>query len=1699
MKRMIRSVLLVLLFPGVYGNAAAQALNASHHHQAAPYLAKLEVMPRITPEAPDTTQRSINTSKLEIKSRISPESAPPASPQNRAEPDHGANGAVNAGNTEPPPPLRVLDISERTFDNGPSIAVVLSEALDPTVRHDEHIRISDPKEMLRSAWILSEDGRTLYFPHVEPETQYSVTVMESLTAQNGAKPADRVSTTVTTRKVTPIVSFASEGFILPSKLTQGLPVVTINVPAVDIEFFRLNRNGLLKFVSWRDTTKQESYYQLSQMKEYGELAYSGRFQLDAPRNRRTVLHVPVEGIKALREPGVYLAVMRQPGEYEYQYQTTYFTVTDIGLHARAYPKKSVIVTSSLKTGGPLADVKLALYNNDGKVLERCTTGPDGVCDIGRTLPDGATILLAEHKDQFGILPLTIPALDLSEFELGSRKFREREIFLYSPRDLYRPGETVILSALFRDYDGRPVPSRPLKVKLLRPDGREVKTFTWQPEALSAPDLNYYQRSIPIPANGQTGKWRVQVFDDPADNNPAAEYTLQVEDFLPERMKLDLTVSPEAPMMDEAVKVDVSGQYLYGAPASGNNVKARVILRADRTHLKNQFDAMKGFEFGNADDAEYRDYWEMEEQKLDNSGTATLEIENRWQSIQSPLSLRVVVDLFETGGRPVTRLAKATLWPAPTLIGIRPLFDDKSSDEGTVRFEVVKTNRNGEMLPAEGLNVDLIKEDRDYYWEYSESTGWQYKYNEKIYTFQSDSLTLKAGEPTEYAALLRRGSYKLAITDRETGITTSKRFHVGRYWWHDDDGGSARPDKVVMTLDKPAYRAGDIARVTVTPPHAGEGLILVEGQSSVWMKRMPISGEGTTVEIPIRADWNSHDLHISAVVFRPADAEEKITPNRTVGLIHLPLDRSRRKLDIAINAPDKVRPQEPMTVTLTSEAAANGDGPVFVTVAAVDVGILNITDFETPDPHTFFFERRRYAVNAYDAYGKVIENYDGGMAKLRFGGDADLTAGKKPESEVKLLSLFQGPVRFGADGTAQVTFDLPDFNGAVRLMAVAFDKERFGSAEKEVIVAAPVVTQLAMPRFLAPGDTSVFTLDVHNLSGQDQSLRLTMRTEGTVDLTEGERNIDLKDGEKTTLRFPVTATGAFGKGKIYLELAGSDFKQRRDWTIGVRPGWPAISEKAFSVVQPGESYTLDPALVKGLIPETVVADLKISPTLSLNFRDAMRGLIGYPYGCLEQTTSRSYPLLFATPANIERYNLPEITRDERQKRLDGAINKLMTMQLASGGFGLWHTTGPEEGWLTAYATEFLFRADEMGIEVPEGMIDKAMKRLESYLKQDVPMPEYMENKGRDHLRFAVQSYAAYVLSLPKRAPLGTLRTIYDNHHGAANTGMPLAHMGVALKRMGDIRRANDALKKAVEKRTKEEDGWWGDYGSPVRDLAMTAALLVESDADNIDGFDALLLDLETAVRERRWLSTQERFAIFHAGILLNQRSGKPWKGRLAMPGQEVVVDGKQVVMEQIIDRKTPHIESLTPRAIENGVIFTSESTERLFVSAVVNGYTMTPPEKDDSQIALSREMFDLNGKPVTRREFKVGELLLVHLSVTAKQYIPDALIVDLIPAGFEIENQNLKHGFKMEDMSIAGESIWKLRERAPIVHEEFRDDRYAAAARLSDQRIVHFFYLVRVVSPGSFSVPPVFAESMYRPEIRGIGATPERITVVNESQ
>ncbi|OSM01578.1 putative Alpha-2-macroglobulin, N-terminal:Alpha-2-macroglobulin, N-terminal 2 [Magnetofaba australis IT-1] len=1566
----------------------------------------------------------------------------------------------------------MLKMEERQLDGAPALMALFSEPLDSTILYENHIQTSQGGEPLSAAWVVGKNPQQLFLPHVEPQTRYEILFRAGLPALSGAKLARNARGKLTTKKVRPAFGFASSKAVLPASVGAGLPVMTVNVPEVDIQFFRIQPDNMAAFVSeyYLGWDGAPSEWRLKRMTSLSDLVYAGRFATANAPNAQVTTHIAVKQIPQLTQPGLYLAVMERPGKFD-DYRALPFTITDIGINARAFAEHVEIFTQSLADGKALGQVELTLRTRKGKVIAHARTDSEGRARLQRrNAADG--FLTAELGNQLSFLSFAEPALDLSAFPIDGQPHRPVELFAYLPRDLFRPGESFPLSVLARDHDGRPIAARPVSGVLLRPDGKEAKRFTLRPDP-RAGELGYYEQTLELPADAATGAWRIALRADPADKQPTTELALKVEEFLPERMKLTLSSEAETLKPDQEWAISVQGDYLYGAPAAGNTLQRVVNRRFDPHPVK----SLPKYFFGDASQRDkLGDRSTLDDVKLDAKGAFAFKLPPLDKKPTAPVAFKLSASLLESGGRPVTRSLTRTVWPAEALVGVRPLYSgDYAPSDQDLTIEIVRAAPDGSLLAAKGLAVTVIHEERQYHWSFS-STGWRVEYSDDHYPVLQRTLDIAAGAAAHVEVPLKWGSYRIEVVDPATGLKSLHRFEAGWRWNERAQSAGVRPDRVGLTWDRDAYNPGDVARLTLKPPHGGEALVLVEADRILWRKRVSLPAEGTVVEIPVDAAWDRHDIHATVLAFRPASDADRITPNRAMGVIHLPLDRSVRKVAVKLTAPAKMVPETTLSVGV--DAPALKGKTAMVTVAAVDVGILNITDFTTPDPWSQFFGRKALIPRSYDLYGRIIELVAGERATLRFGGDADLSRmrrGAKEKAEVRLVSLFSGPVALDAEGHADVSLNVPDFNGSLRLMAVAFSADAFGSAESNVTVAAPLVAESSLPRFLSVGDESVMTLDLHNLSGQTLMLGVEMQAQAPLIVQGPLQVIELADQQRRVLTFPIATTGAPGVGAATVKVRGEGIDLTRRWPIAVRSPFTALRRAQEAIISANDRpFTLDGTLLAGLMPGNAELWLQLSPEPILNAREMFRGLVQYPYGCLEQTSSRTFPLLYVDEALAQRYGLKQMSRAERAEQIGKAFERLGGMWRPTGGYGLWSGDSPLEPWLSAYVGDLMQSAKERGFAVPEAQFKRTLSHLTWQLKGHRKTLRNAESKANV---FAARAYAGYVLARLGRASLSDLRALAQ-HEQSDGAGLPRIHLGLALLLQGDQTRGLDLVERGVAS-IATKDAPWLHYGGPLRDTALAAALLKRHDALP-EARAKLLVDLLEKLRKRRYLSTQEKLAAFLAAVgpALDAQAGEPRRVTLTRNGEKQTLELRQPKGLLWLDAQTWQDLAISPP--ESGL---------LHARATVTGYPAIPPAPVSEGLSVERDLFTMDGEAVDPEQpLQAGDLFVMHMTVHSDEHIEHGLLEARIPAGLELENPAVMKGETLADLELSGVKPAQEMRSDAIRHQEFREDRYAAAVEFSSYRPIHLYAIVRAVTPGTYTWPALAAEDMYDPETRAMGKT-----------
>ncbi|MDX7855897.1 alpha-2-macroglobulin [Aeromonas caviae] len=1556
-------------------------------------------------------------------------------------------------------PSSVVQANARQYRDAPALALVFSGPLVPKANWQSWLSVSEGGKQVQGEWILADDGRTLYFPNVQPDKSYEV----SLKAGLGPSPQ---RWTLKTRPLEAGASFTASGMVLPLRDELRLPISAVNVDEVNIDFFRVDAEYLPRFLAEYRPGAGMGNWELEQITKRAKRVFSGRYALELDANRRETRLINVKEPQ-LAQAGVYFAVMSPLGNYDWRKETTYFAVSDMGLSARRYRDELEVFVSSLASADPLKDVQLSLLDQKGNRLQVQTTDPQGHRRFDQV--QGARLLLAEQGNHLAVLRLDGAALDLSTFDLGTQPWQAQQLYLFSGRDLYRPGERLDSEILLKGQDGQLLPGMAVELEVKQPDGQLLEQKRLLPDNLGA--AHYGLR---LPEDAPLGRWTINL---KTAAGSRFEWPFLVEEFLPERLKLQLGKGQDGEVMDldAALTLPLQGDYLYGAPASATKAKAEVKL----SRATMPFTQWQEFTLGNVLLAEQARDLEPLNLTLDAQGQGTFSLADELDGVRAlgPLEVAYRVSLSEPGGRAVNRSRTQYGWPAGSQWpALKADFVAERVEGGKpLPFQILNLDEQGQPV-AGGVKVRLINEYRDYYWHYADGEGWKYEFNSQPYLEQEQTLQLDGKGPTPLTLQLAAGWYRLEVENSQ-GHQSSLRVEIGSYAWG-GGGEQARPDKIAITLDKRAYQAGEKAKVTLVAPRPGKGLLMVEdGDGLRWWQRIELKGAGGDAkdargefEIPVSPEWQRHDLHISAQI-AASDSDSKpvsqksVQSLRSVGLVPFTLDREARRLPLTLSAPDKAVPLTRLEVIATSTPNSQGR----VVLAAVDRGVLNISDYQPLDPFEIFFGRKRFAQDLFDNYGQVIPPQDGKLARLNYGGDrAPLKKGGALESRVEIAALWSGEVSFDEQGKAVIPLELPNFNGELALMALAWNEQQVGEAERAVKVVAPLVAEIGWPRFGARGDETRALVQLRNMSGEDQTLSLAWTLNGGLKANgELPGTLSLKNGEEQWLTLPLTVTGASGVASLQLAASGKDFAISRDWTLPLRSPWPAETRQRYQMLAPSQQMSFAPAELAGLDRANLQGLLSLSGTPPWDPAAQWQALADYPYACLEQTLSRAWPYLLTTADERAAWSKPaEGKKAASEADVQRALlQRLQRLQLPSGGFGLWDGRSDEEQWLTAYAADYLLARKEAGDAVPEAMLNQALNRLQSYLTDS----QYGErwSSAPEHSRLAYQAYSAYVLARVGKAPLATLRLIWEQQADHARSGLPLLHLSLALSAMGDEQNAAKALSRALA--TERGDDYLGDYGSPLRDEALELSLLRQHKLA-AERWPALSAKVADTLAHRQWLSTQERLALLR---LARVDPAVDWQARVTSSLGSGALSGSAPLQQG------------APEALAASSV-TNEGKGSLYVQRTLIGYPEQAPTRLSQGISVTRSWFNSDGLRFDPAKVKVGDLVVVRLNVSSESAVPDALLVEMVPAGFELENPALGNSIKLEELSIEGKPAWQSEWNDYLKHQEFRDDRYTAALDLSAGSNQQLVYLMRAVTPGRYQVPPTQVEDMYRPELRAVG-------------
>jgi hypothetical protein len=1345
--------------------------------------------------------------------------------------------------------------------------------------------------------------------------------------------------------------------------------------------------------------------------------------------------------------------------------------TDLGLSVRLWEGGALAWVNSLEGARAAEGARVEIRAKNGRVLAEGTADAEGLARLawdaeGATAGDAPLLAVATLGGDLTFVELDGAAVDQGETAQGGEYLAEgaAEAAVYTERGVYRPGDALFGQAILRGADGKAPPAFPVQWVWVGPDGRGERTETAMPD-----ETGTVTARGEVPAYWRTGKHRLQVRL-PGSEKVLGETEFSVEDFVAPQTRVTVAAESERMELGGTVRFRVEGRHMFGSPAANLTTEGYLAWTAEPFKPEQWPD----WSFGDGSKGGVPGGETLGMGRLDGGGTAYFTVRApSVADVPARLLALCAATVTEPGGRSVTGYGTCEVDVYPFFVGLRPAWEGAVRTGETQRVAVVEVLPDGSAAEAgTPLVMRLVRE--EWISAMRRTAGGKYEWtSERQETTVREETFAAGGTPADFAfSVPDAGSFALVACDPKSGASTRISFQAGSGESSWVAWSRERPGRVELVADKEWYAPGETARVQVRSPFAGHALATVEREGVVRAWTLEMEGNTAELEIPLGGE-DAPNVHVALSVVRPAEAEEVWTAHRAAGAVALRVRRPAAALAVSLEAPERARPQEPLRCTVRVADAEGNPAAGKVTVMAVDEAICGLTAYATPVPAKTFEAVRRAMVSLYDPYGSLIPiAEEAATATPGAGGDAALARRKRlnpvQAKRFKPVALWQADLPLDADGRAEAAFDVPEFSGELRLMAVARNAEGTGSGDRAVAVRRDLVALASLPRFLAPGDKCEATVKVVNPSDRAIEARVKLLCGGPLESEPAEREVRLDAGGEEVVAFDLRAGGAPGTARCVVETEGGGESFREEIEMAVRPAGALQASCASAEIPAGGSA--DFAAPEGWLEGSATADIALNARAGAEMVGAaLAYVLKYPYGCLEQTTSASFPLLRAGDWLASVPVGAKASGDPAAMAAAG-VSRIVSMQQANGGFAMWPSCNIVADEASVYAAHFLVEAKAAGLEVPPAALRDALGWLRRRLDRPVKGGPGDETWRQD---MELRAYVCRVLAMAGTPEAGWNARLEET--AKRLTFAARVHTAVALVRSGEPRRGRKMLEALEMPKTwkPRTDAWNGEARSVA--LLLDAWLDLDPRGEAASAAVGRLAELRNA--EGHWGNTQDNaMALLALGKMaqLLPEKAEPFAAEVAGPGWTASAEGMAFATNAAPAAGTIGIRNAGPGPCRASVRF--------------EGIGLEPEPAATNRVSIRREFFDQNGKGLADvSEIAQGTLFAVRLTVEPAEpeaTLSDLVVEDLLPAGWEIENPNLIGSRSLE---------WVPRWGSRAIYQERRDDRVLVFLGPVQKETV-LYYAVRAVTPGDYVLPPATVSSMYDPAVRGVSA-PGRVRVL----
>lgn len=1549
----------------------------------------------------------------------------------------------------------------------PVINVMLSEKVGYWTSPKSYIKI-EPKVDFK---VNKSENKLIIKGNFDDSKSYTITFLKGLKGKDGDGQVlyKDVIETVTFNPLEGKLEFSDNGAILPSINNKKIYFRSRNVKEVDIEVNRVLKNNITEFLRYKNLENTSEKIGNNLKENTSEVVYKKTVKIDNIKDEWIQNELNLE--KIIGENDLYIINIlisenglaydyRNSNDNEYEYYDggyysgkDYFRLkngnlekilltSDISIIATSEEKLRIKILDIL-TNRPLEEVEVELISKNNQIIEKGITDKEG--NINFENKSTPFYIVAKKGDRFGFLklesPLSSDGLDVTGIYPKNDGVKA---FIYTERDIYRPGDDIYLSIIVRDSKNEITENHPIIYTVYNPRGEQFSDGVVDTKSKNG----MYSHGIKTKATSMTGVWRIIY----KIGNQSFYKNISVENIVPATIRNKIE-APEkiSHITGEPFVIKIKSNQLVGPPASGKRYTVDVVFTEDDI----KFQQYKNYSFKKSSDYLKNSEVYSVEGNLDENGEVEVTVPEEFINNLNFKSINpvanIIVKVFEENGRAVTTTTSSNIEIFSNYLGLEKSKSHWVKNNEALNLKVVTPDLGGtKLVKGRELVYRIYKNTSSWWWDYSSYSSFirSLKENKK-----SELVVEKRFVSTEKPYLITDkidvdGYVYIEVEDVNTGQVASVNMYVSN-WGSSDNDIKSSIEHIEIRKDKDFYKVGEKSKISFTGTKNAKALILVEEKGKIIKEILKDIKEGNNEEIIEITDSMAPNAYVHVLMLQDYNTKNNDRPFRIYGITPIKVLDENSKLDINIEVPKSVMPEEEFTIKVK-----NGlNKKMNYTVAVVDIGLLEISGFKTPDPWNYFHQKVSSTIKIFDNYSEIIDKPYGKIHQvLTVGGDNMVMESVKSDERLKKqgledvkrfvpVVLFSGVKESDDNGNGEVTFKMPKYMGAVRVMVIGDSEKAFGSSEEEIIVKAPIVTTSYIPRTLKTGDIFVTPINVIALDEDinDVKIEFIFNDESQM------KKINLKKGEKQTLYFKQKVPNEVGKGSIIVKTISNKYSYDEKIEIGINSdSMPVITSKDL-VLNPGEKAEIiqEREYVRG----SVDAKIRITDKPVLGIDERLKYLIRYPYGCLEQTVSSIFPQLY-----LEKLMSNNIySGREVQNNIILGIERLEKFQLPNGGFSYWAGEDKVNTWATNYAGHFLIAAKNSGYYVPDGMYNKWLNYIENTLSYD--------SIREDDL------YSQYLLALGEKPNKNKLNYLYSSQLEDLSD-MGKLYLAGAFAIIGETTIAEEIFKKVQIPDEKAPYSYYSSYGSQyLKNLGIyldTHMLIYKK--PNMDVHNLIVNNL----RGKKWYSTQSiGYSLIPLSKITNNSSNS--KDIEA----EIKIDG---ILET--KKEVGKIDYILDPA--DGIIqITNKSSMPVYLNYLWDGILLNKEVDDYSKnFKIKRTFYRNNGEILDPTRLKSGEefWIQVNVSGTTRFSIENVALSQILPSGWEIENLRVTK-------SVIPDWI-ELKRTKNIDYEDFRDDRAFYFFTFDNEyssEDINIFLKVRAITKGSFMFPGTSVEAMYNNE------------------